>query len=81
MEKGIEINDRSTTANNNIFDITVKHDPRQMAHHQPHAVAKQYLQYSMSYDEKKTHAVQWHEKHNIDTPNTQVMNNTYYITI
>jgi len=27
MEKGIQINDRSTIVNNNIFDIIVKHDP------------------------------------------------------
>jgi len=81
MEKGIQINDRSTTLNNNIFDIIVKHDPRQMAHHQSHAVAKQYLQYGMPYDEKKKCTVEWHEKPNIDTPHIQVMNNTYYITI
>ena len=27
-ERGMQINDRSTFANNKIFDIIVKHDPR-----------------------------------------------------
>jgi hypothetical protein len=33
-----------------------------MEYHQPHAVAKQYLQYAMNYDWNKTNAVEWHEK-------------------
>ena len=61
-EKGIQINDRSTIAKNKIFDVTVKHNPWQMEYHQPHAVAKQYLQYAMNYDRNKTYAVERHEK-------------------
>ena len=33
-----------------------------MAHHQPHAVGKQYFHYASYYDGNKTYAVEWHKK-------------------
>jgi len=57
-EKGLQINDRSTIAKNRIFDVIVKHNPQQTVYHQPHAVAKQYLQYAMNCNRNKTYDLQ-----------------------
>ena len=69
-EKGVQISDRSTITKNAIFDVIMKHDPRQIVQHEPHTVVKQYHQNAMHYDMGTGHT-QYRDttNPNVETPN------------
>jgi hypothetical protein len=69
-EKGKQINEKVTITKNTIFDVIMKHDPRYVAYHETHAVAKQYHQNATYYDMGTGHTLYRDTTNpNVETPN------------